>query len=126
MLTQILQMGRRADKQREPNAAFGKRLRDARYDAQKVIDRRLSDEYIGKVIAALTGRSTAYTRGAVGKWFAGWEPESFAVVEALGQMLGADPGWLAFGERLEARPMTAAELAAVLDPPAAKRKRRPA
>lgn len=92
------------------NQGWGRRLRDARRDWEKLADGELGFKEIGIEVAALIGRETDYTYQAVSKWFAGSEPESFAVVEALAKILNVSPGYLAFGETPDDEELSDAEI----------------
>lgn len=72
---------------------FGRRARIAL--AQ--MDKPLAMKEIAEQVKRLAKRSTL-TSQAVGGWFRGQEPESFQLTRAFAQVLGCDPGWLAFGE----------------------------
>lgn len=79
-----------------PNEGFAERLTAAR-EARK----DLTLQEIAAGVSQLLGRDPPYTYQAVQNWLKGHEPESFAVVEALGVVLRIDPGFLAFGTPIE-------------------------
>lgn len=86
------------------NPGFGKRLRAARRAMEERLDEEgrpdsaPTDAEIGRDVAQMVARKKGpFTSQAVGRWFKGREPESLAVIAALGAVLEADPRVLAFG-----------------------------
>lgn len=51
-----------------------------------------------EVMRRLGERGVKVTGAAVNRWFKGRRP-ACETIEALGEVLGVDPGWLAFGEK---------------------------
>ena len=82
------------------NEHWGRQLRAAlRAYEERHDGERLSWAEIGRRVGARLGREPFASQTA-GAWFKdGQEPESFAVAAALADVLEADPGALAFGER---------------------------
>ena len=79
------------------NPGFGQRAREARRLWTVRHDEELTYARIGEMVAERTGRGDPYSHQAVRKWFVlGQEPE-YQAAAALAEVLGVDPGWLAFG-----------------------------
>lgn len=81
------------------NAEWGQRLRDAKSDWERAHDhRRLTYSAIGEAVARLVGRAEPFSHTAVAAWFKkGQEPDSFAVAQAIEQVLEQPPGALIVG-----------------------------
>lgn len=79
------------------NPAYGRRLREAKRSYELAHDCDLTWREIGERVGAVLQREP-FSAQVVQRWFAaGREPERFAITEAIGVALGADPAWLAFG-----------------------------
>lgn len=77
-------------------AGFGKRLRKAHRDYEDRLGRDVSQTEIGVVVGKRLGEKKPVSQQSVGRWFGGTLPE-YPRMEALAEILGVDPGWLAFG-----------------------------
>lgn len=81
------------------NAFWGQQLRSARRAYEERHDTRLSYAEIGRRVGAKLDRA-AFSATSARAWFVdGQEPDSFTVVEAIADVLEADPGFLAFPSR---------------------------
>jgi len=91
--------------ERPDNEAFGRRLRQAKRDWEQSHDpQTISNEEIGRRVAALLKRGEPYSPQAVGKWMAGREPDTLDVVAAIAKVLGCDRAWLAWGPAVNDEP----------------------
>lgn len=79
------------------NSGFGARLRTAKRRFEEARDPEpVSDREIGELVGKALGRE-AYSSQAVNRWLKGRVPDDLAVIEAIAQVLGVTPEWLAFG-----------------------------
>lgn len=62
-----------------------------------------SQGWLAQEVSSLLRLEEPLTQGSVSRWFKGAEPNLKTIV-AIAQVLGVDPGWLAFGEISAAPP----------------------
>ena len=63
--------------------------------------RKIENSEIGRRVAEKMGREEPYRSQSVGRWLEESEP-GLDVIVGLAEVLGVDPGWLAFGEASKA------------------------
>lgn len=86
------------EKRASDMASRGRRLFSAWKRLEEREGTRVTLEDLGARIADAEGRERGYTPAIVSRWMLGTaEPGTLAIWTALGQVLGVDPAYLAFG-----------------------------
>jgi len=64
---------------------------------------RLSQEEFGGMLAVHLGREKALTGATISRWESGEATPDITTIRAIASLVDFDPGWLAFGDKTEAR-----------------------
>ena len=93
------------------NTEVAARMFQARTALHARMGRAVSLEELGAMVARAAGRKEPFAPSVVGRWLNGQqEPRSIELWAALAKALGAEPGFLAFGEQ----PALSGELSATV------------
>ena len=78
---------------------IGQRVFLAHLELSYRLGRRVTLAEFGRLIAERMGRGTPFAATAVSKWEAGLQLPTPAVIEAIAELSGLDPGWISHGEK---------------------------
>jgi hypothetical protein len=76
---------------------FDRRLRRAHRAFEDRLGRDVNQTELGAMVGKRLGEPKPITQASVHRWFAGTLPDHVRMV-ALAEILGVDPGWLAYGD----------------------------
>lgn len=77
------------------------RMFEARLRLTATARRSVSLAEMGELVGAKLGRE-GFTATAVSRWMSGLQEPELAAIDAIADVCGVDPGWLAFGARSQA------------------------
>lgn len=118
---QMKQSSRKTNTKR-PVVGWGSRIELARLQIQASMQKRLSLDDFGAIVANQQGRKSAYAKGTVSGWIAERNEPRIAVFEAIAKLAACDPYWIVWG--VGDPPLNAALVAfAKLNRPSDARKR---
>src|SRR5688500_15696990 len=78
---------------------LGERIFLAHLELSYRLGRRVTLAEFGELIAEEMGRETPFTPAAVSRWESGTQAPALEIIEAIGAVTRADPGWLSHGSR---------------------------
>jgi transcriptional regulator with XRE-family HTH domain len=80
-------------------AQLAERILQARLAYSMATKSKVSQEALGALVSERLGREQRITGATVSRWESGGAVPDLATVEAIAEVCGVDPGWLAFGEK---------------------------
>lgn len=80
-------------------SAIGRRIFLAHLQLSYRLGRRVTLAEFGYLVAERIGRSMPFAATAVSRWEAGAQIPAPAVIEAIAELGGVDPGWISHGEK---------------------------
>jgi len=91
-----------ADAQAQARQAFSERMYSALKRLEFGLGRDVTQGQLAEMVSAHLGESKAKDQTTVGRWFRGTIPDVH-IIEAIAEVCGVEPGWLAFGRGPMAR-----------------------